>query len=129
MRRSESSSSRQAVLKSTSPALNTIAASALLQKGQTGTLMILMAEPLTDNMRALGKECLLGFRMKLWRNADEVQFGLIPPVVFLPDVTIKEILDNYALLHSIEDLDPIIKNHRYCTISINSSPRPDFQKI
>jgi hypothetical protein len=75
--------------------------------------MILMAEPLTDNMRALGKEHLLGFRMKLWHNADEVQFGLIPPAVFLPDVTIKEILDNYALLHSVEDLDPIIKNHRY----------------
>ena len=80
--------------------------------------MILMAEPLTDDMCTLGKECLVRFRMKLWHNADEVQFGLIPPVVFLPDMIIQEMLDNYALLCSAEDLDPIIKNNSYLILQL-----------
>lgn len=37
----------------------------------------------------------------------------MPPVAFLPDIVIKKILDDYALLHSVVDLDRIIKDEIY----------------
>jgi hypothetical protein len=49
----------------------------------------------------------------LWRAADEIEYSIVPPVAFLPDNIIKKILDNYALLRSAADLDPILKNESY----------------
>jgi hypothetical protein len=72
-----------------------------------------MAERLTDDMRSLATQRLIGFRMKLWRAADEIEYCVVPPVAFLPDIIVKKLLDNYGLLHSAVDLDHIIKDERY----------------
>jgi hypothetical protein len=72
-----------------------------------------MAERLTDDMRSIATKHLIHFRTKLWRTADEIDYCVVPPVAFLPDIIIKRILDNYALLCSITDLDPIIKGESY----------------
>jgi hypothetical protein len=72
-----------------------------------------MVERLTDEMRSLATERLISFRMKLWRAADEIEYCMVPPVAFLPDIIIKKLLDNYALLHSAVDLDRIIKDESY----------------
>jgi hypothetical protein len=49
-----------------------------------------MAERLTDDMRSLAMECLVHFRTKLWRAADEIECCIVPPVAFLPDMIIKK---------------------------------------
>jgi hypothetical protein len=72
-----------------------------------------MSDRLTDDMRSLATERLIGFRTKLWRAADEIEYSIVPPVAFLPDNIIKKILDNYVLLRSAADLDPILKNESY----------------
>jgi len=72
-----------------------------------------MSDQLTDDMQSLAMERLIGFRTKLWRAADEIEYSIIPPVAFLPDNIIKKIIDNYTLLHSATDLDPILKNESY----------------
>jgi hypothetical protein len=48
------------------------------------------------------------FCNRIWA-ADEVQYCIVPHITFLPETIIKKILDNYALLHSTADLDPLIK--------------------
>lgn len=74
------------------------------------TPAILMADRLTDDMWSLATQHLVAFRTKLWHGADEIAYSVVPPVTFLPDIVIKKILDNYTLLHSATDLDPIVKN-------------------
>jgi superfamily II DNA helicase RecQ len=72
-----------------------------------------MVKRLTDEMRSLATERLISFRMKLWRAADEIEYCVVPPVAFLPDIIVKKLLNNYALLHSAVDLDRIIKDESY----------------
>jgi hypothetical protein len=82
-------------------------------KQQHTAPVIPMAKRLTDEMRSLATERLISFRTRLWRAADEIDLCIVPPVAFLPDIIIKKILDNYALLHSATDLDHIIKDDTY----------------
>src|SRR5882762_1907158 len=75
--------------------------------------VIPMAERLTQEMRALATMRLVSFRDRLWHDADEGEFYLMPPVAFLPGAVIKQILDRYPILHSATDLDAIIGNETY----------------
>jgi len=67
-----------------------------------------MADRLNEEMRTVATKRLHAFRDRIWAAADEVQYCIVPHVVLLPESIIKKILDNYALLHSATDLDPLI---------------------
>ncbi|KAJ7718728.1 hypothetical protein B0H14DRAFT_2643223 [Mycena olivaceomarginata] len=51
---------------------------------------------LTKEMKQVGTSRLEEFRLSIWFEASDVDTGLIPITEFLPDVTIKVILDNFA---------------------------------
>ena len=67
-----------------------------------------MADQLNKDMCAVATKCFHVFHYGIWAAADEVQYCIVPHVAFLPESIIKKILDNYALLHSAADLDPLI---------------------
>jgi hypothetical protein len=91
-----------------------------------------MVERLTDEMRILATQRLTAFRKSLWKAADEIKFGNVPRAAFLPDYIIKAILDNFALLQTPRDLDPIIAgcihlvDHRDALWSVLVALRPEF---
>ena len=64
-------------------------------------------------MRTLATACLVSFRDQLWHDADKGELYLVPPVAFLPGAVIKQILDQYSILHLAADLDTIIGNETY----------------
>ena len=68
-----------------------------------------MADRLNEEMHIVATKRLHAFRDQIWAVADEVQYCIVPHVDFLPESIIKKILDNYALLQSAADLDPLIK--------------------
>lgn len=68
---------------------------------------------LSGPMRRLGTEKLTDYRMEIWEGADEVQAGLLPPIIFLPDSDIKLILDNFALLTSTNAISTHLKHNKY----------------
>ena len=72
-----------------------------------------MAEQLTEEMRTLVTACLVRFHDQLWHDTDEGEFYLVPAVAFLPGAVIKQILDQYSILHLATDLDTIIGNETY----------------
>ena len=102
----------------------------LIQKRQP--LAIPMAEWLTDEMGILATQRLTVFRKSLWKAADEIKFGNVPRAAFLPDCIIKTILDNFALLRTPQDLDPIIVgcihlvDHQDALWSVLMALHPEF---
>jgi hypothetical protein len=67
-----------------------------------------MADRLNEEMCTIATKRFHAFRDGIWAAADKVQYCIIPHIAFLPESIIKKILDNYALLHSAADLDPLI---------------------
>ena len=55
-------------------------------------------------MHELGTKRLQAFRMSIWENADEAQYGFLPPAVFLPDDDVRLLLDCFALVRTKEEL-------------------------
>ena len=74
------------------------------EKTSKSTSNILKAKCLTKLMRALGRRKLIKFRLEVWEHADEKQFGLFLPPVFLPDLNIKLLLDCFALVTTVDEL-------------------------
>ena len=66
-----------------------------------------MAFRLTEKMMKVGTIRLQQFRHQLWEELhDEVDF--LPPLAFLPNAHIKNILDNFARIKSLADLSPFV---------------------
>ncbi|GBE84703.1 hypothetical protein SCP_0606830 [Sparassis crispa] len=63
---------------------------------------------LSRGMRDRGKDRLLQLRKSIYVAADSVDTDIIPEFIYLPDPVIKAILDRFALLQSIKDLDALI---------------------
>lgn len=79
-----------------------------------------MANRLTDGMRELGEQKLKSFRWNVWDRTLDTSLQYAPPSAFLPDPTIKTILDNFASIITVDDaapyykesvLSPIIRTH------------------
>ncbi|KII83513.1 hypothetical protein PLICRDRAFT_180290 [Plicaturopsis crispa FD-325 SS-3] len=90
---------------------------------------------LTRVMRAHGLARLLKLRRQIWSKADEKKTGFLPPIVYLPDNLIQDILDRFALLLTLQDIEFIAKNNplladRYTLIyDVVLELRHDFDRI
>ncbi|KAJ7572431.1 P-loop containing nucleoside triphosphate hydrolase protein [Mycena floridula] len=62
---------------------------------------------LTEAMENIGRADLKSYRFRIW-NENRATAGLMLPVAFLPDKHIQSLLDNFAQLLSLEDLQPYI---------------------
>ncbi|KAJ7769073.1 P-loop containing nucleoside triphosphate hydrolase protein [Mycena maculata] len=63
---------------------------------------------LTKAMKVVGTSRLEEFRFSIWSSASDYTFGLTPLAEFLPDTTIKQILDRFAKIRVFADLIPFI---------------------
>ena len=81
------------------------------RKSHGADLQIPKSKRLTRIMREQGTKHLLEFRKEIWEEADEKQFGLLAPVLFLPDDDIKMILDYFALLDSPERVVALVSHN------------------
>jgi hypothetical protein len=68
---------------------------------------------LTKPMRTIGASKLAEFRLQLWNNADEKQFGMLPPPIFFPDADIKQVLNRFSLLTTTEELANLLRHNNY----------------
>jgi hypothetical protein len=86
-------------------------------------------------MRELATKRLHAFRLTLWENADEAEYGMVPPIVFLPDSDIKSILDVFSLLQTEEELALLLPSNaflinQYSTLlSVIRTLHDDFEPI
>ena len=64
---------------------------------------------LTEKMVRRGTLKLQMFCEQLWNEKSE-EIGHLPPLTFLPDTHIKNILDNFARIQSLQDLTPYISD-------------------
>jgi hypothetical protein len=64
---------------------------------------------LTDAMVKHGTAQLEAFRQEIWDEKRE-ELGFVLPVAILPDSHIKNLLDNFARLKSLEQLSPYIQS-------------------
>jgi len=62
---------------------------------------------LTDKMTDQGTERLREFRQQVWMEKWS-SIGFVVPVAVLPDANIKNILDNFARIQNVEQLQPYI---------------------
>ncbi|KAJ7328427.1 P-loop containing nucleoside triphosphate hydrolase protein [Mycena albidolilacea] len=65
---------------------------------------------LTKDMKLVGTSRLKQFRVLVWSEAVDQSMALTPLADFLPDVTIKFILDNFAQFKSAADLLTVVQN-------------------
>jgi hypothetical protein len=65
---------------------------------------------LTKDMKLVGTSRLEQFRVLVWSEAVDQSMALTPLADFLPDVTIKFILDNFAQFKSAADLLTVVQN-------------------
>ena len=63
---------------------------------------------LRRSMRAVGTTALIEFRWTVYNESDTPASRLLPPSSFFPDNTIKLILDRFALLQSLQDVQQAI---------------------
>ena len=59
---------------------------------------------ITKAMREHGIKELERFRLKLWQDADEVKTSWTPPAAFIPNATIKILLDHIYIIESTDDI-------------------------
>lgn len=64
-------------------------------------------------MRAYGNRRLLKLRERLCDASSPAEKAVIPPFAYLPDATIKLILDRFALIRSQADLDALLVDRTY----------------
>jgi Helicase conserved C-terminal domain len=97
---------------------------------------------LTDKMVRRGTLELQMFRQQLWNEKSD-EIGHLPPLTFLPDNHIKNILDNFARIQSLEDLAPYISDLHLLSglhsrllavitelhLIFSSLPRPERKKV
>lgn len=90
---------------------------------------------LTKPMRELGTKRLILYRHQLWENADELQYGMLAPPIFLPDVDIKSMLDCFVHIHSVQELMVLLQHNLYlinnyeALFSVISALRGEFNLI
>jgi hypothetical protein len=60
-------------------------------------------------MRAFGTKRLEGFRRQIWAEADPRTTSILPQLAYLPDDTIKALLDSFAALQTTDDIAAIVK--------------------
>lgn len=90
---------------------------------------------LTKEMKQVGTSRLEEFRLSIWFEASDVDTGLIPITEFLPDVTIKFILDNFARYKSLGDLSKTVENiagmvdHHEKLYEVINELRPIFMQM
>lgn len=70
---------------------------------------IAMSQRLTEEMRQAGEQQLVKFRWDLWDHTLDLSLQYAPPSVFLPDPIIKNILDNFALITTVDDAAHIVE--------------------
>lgn len=63
-------------------------------------------------MRALGTIELETLRQKIFRMADTVEYGFLPPSVFLPDQLIKGIINKLYTLKTIDDIQFLVQGNQ-----------------
>ena len=63
-------------------------------------------------MRALGTIELETLRQKIFRMADTVEYGFLPPSAFLPDQLIKEIINKLYTLKTIDDIQFLVQGNQ-----------------
>ncbi len=68
---------------------------------------------LIETMRKKGKRELEKLRLEIYRMDDSAANRALPPDVYLPDITIKLILDRFALLDSPSMLQELIADRTY----------------
>jgi len=71
-------------------------------------------------MHAVGNRELAVFRLQLWTNADEKRFGMLPLPVFFPDPDIKQLLDCFSLIATVEDLTSLLHHNKYLSDDFHS---------
>lgn len=64
-------------------------------------------------MKTFGMERLLALRTEFYYDADDIEAAAIPESMYLPDTVIASILDEYALIKTIDDLDHFIAGAVY----------------
>lgn len=69
---------------------------------------------LTETMIRQGTTRLQEFCREIWHEKRR-ELGFLPPVALLPDLHIKNLLDNFARLKASEDLTPYIHNLYLCS--------------
>jgi hypothetical protein len=68
------------------------------------------AQRLTKEMKTAGTIRLEEFRLQVWSNTSDPGMDFTPLADFLPDVTIRFILDNFARFKSTADISELVKN-------------------
>ena len=68
-----------------------------------------MSQRLTEEMRQAGEQQLVKFRWDLWDHTLDLSLQYALPLVFLPDPIIKNILDNFALITTVDDAAHIVE--------------------
>jgi hypothetical protein len=97
---------------------------------------------LTEKMLRQGTTGLQQFRQQLWNEKSE-DIGYLPPLAFLPDAHIKNILENFARIKTLQDLSPYIHDLHLLSglesrlfsfisdlrLTFASLPRPERKKV
>ncbi|KAJ7508162.1 hypothetical protein B0H11DRAFT_1902478 [Mycena galericulata] len=60
-----------------------------------------------------GVERLIQLRLEIWRNSDQTKLWMYPPTVFLSDILIASILDNFVLLDTLERVAAFVGHNPY----------------
>ncbi|KAJ7705555.1 P-loop containing nucleoside triphosphate hydrolase protein [Mycena rosella] len=66
-------------------------------------------QKLTKVLKQIGVEHLEEFRLSVWFEASDRHTGQTPLAEFLPDMIIKQLLDRFAKIQSVDDLSPFIQ--------------------
>ncbi|KAF7800028.1 hypothetical protein EIP86_011271 [Pleurotus ostreatoroseus] len=74
---------------------------------------------LTRKMRTVGTKTLVELRLTMHRSyTDGSRAFFLPPDVFLPDPTIKQILDRFALIQTQDDLAEMTRDNTYLNLHL-----------
>ena len=94
-----------------------------------------MADRLTDEMRRLGEKKLTEFRWALWDQTRDISLEYSPPLAFLPDPIIRQILDGFSLIRNINDVASFVQSvkalngHQEALFMVLTSLRETFSKM
>ncbi|KAJ7443746.1 P-loop containing nucleoside triphosphate hydrolase protein [Mycena galericulata] len=68
---------------------------------------------LSKIQKSHGVERLIQLRLEIWRNSDQTKLWMYPPTVFLSDILIASILDNFVLLDTLERVAAFVSHNPY----------------
>jgi hypothetical protein len=73
-------------------------------------ILVPMVNSLTDKMCRLGEQKLEDFQWNLWDNSLDISLQYAPPSVVLPDLVIKNILNHFAAIKTVDDMAQLIQS-------------------